>query len=115
MSEIQQSDADRYGNNCTRYTHADGHPTPESSRSCRGCTYSYDPDLYDGGCSHPDGPAPRQKRMVAQWLPNQLKTSADQFRAGMEESAYSPINRMIRQSKVPVKYVEVDEEEDLPT
>ncbi len=43
------------GNNCLRYEHLDGYPMPESKYSCRGCRYSYDPELYDPGCKHPDG------------------------------------------------------------
>ena len=55
MSEKSKSDSDLYGNNCLRYEHLDGYDEPESAYSCRGCKYSCNPDLYDGGCKHPDG------------------------------------------------------------
>ena len=49
-------------NNCIRYEHADGYPMPESRYSCRGCKNSFDPNLYDAGCRHPDGPQPRESK-----------------------------------------------------
>ena len=56
-------------NNCICYEHADGYPMPESRYSCRGCKNSFDPNLYDAGCRHPDGPSPRddksQRRRIA--------------------------------------------------
>lgn len=55
MSEKSKTDADLYGNNCLRYEHLEGCDEPESAYSCRGCKHSCNPNLYDGGCKHPDG------------------------------------------------------------
>ena len=70
----EKSDADLYGNECLRYEHLDGYPTPKSSDSCRGCKYSYDPNLYSPGCKHPDGCLERNQK-------NQDKKSCDQLTA----------------------------------
>ena len=59
MSEASKNDADLYGNDCLRYEHLDGYPYPCTAGSCKGCRHSYDPNLYDAGCKHPEGILPR--------------------------------------------------------
>lgn len=49
-------------NDCLRYRHLSGYAYPRTPDSCRGCMYSYDPALYDPGCTHPQGVLPRKKR-----------------------------------------------------
>ena len=56
------SGAPRIVNNCLRYRHKAGYEYPRLPDSCRGCMYSYDPSLYDAGCSHPEGCLPRNQR-----------------------------------------------------
>lgn len=51
---MEKNDSARYGNNCIRYEHLDGYPIPKTSDSCCGCKYSFAPELFDGGCNHPD-------------------------------------------------------------
>lgn len=49
-------------NNCLRYQHEAGYEYPRLPDSCRGCRYSFAPELYDGGCKHPEGYLPRNQQ-----------------------------------------------------
>lgn len=60
------TDAERFDNNCARYTYLEGYEPPHSHGSCMGCKYSNDPTLYDAGCGHPDGFLSRFPKPAAQ-------------------------------------------------
>ena len=64
-----RNDQKKIGNNCPCYENGENYPAAIAA-SCRGCVYSYSPDLYDGGCKLCPAGIPRHGKPNKEYFSN---------------------------------------------